>query len=95
MAKFQKGNPGGPGRPKGAKIVKTIKNYVRSNEIDVGAVWFESIMQINDAHKRSMALAEYYKHVGGLPPKEVSEEDDDEDDPQDSADVLSIVNDKK
>ena len=52
MARFQKGNPGGPGRPKGAKTVKTIKDYVRSNEIDVGKVWFESIMQIDDAHKR-------------------------------------------
>ena len=93
MARFQKGNPGGPGRPKGAKTVKTIKDYVRSNEIDVGKVWFESIMQIDDAHKRSMALAEYYKHVGGLPPKEVSE--DVEDEPQESADILSIVNDKK
>lgn len=93
MPKFQKGNPGGPGRPKTTKTIKTVKDFVRSNDIDVGKVWFETIMQIDDAAKRSTALAEYYRYVGGVPPKEAPEVEESE--PHESADILSIVNDKK
>ena len=92
MGKFL---PGNPGKPKGAKhkrkIIK-VEDFVRENNIDVPKIWWETIQAIQDPQKRADSLEKYYKFVG-LPPK--AEVDDVQDEPQDSADILSIVNDKK
>lgn len=91
MAKFQ---PGNPGRPKGIKNKKKIirvVDFVRENNIDVPKVWWESIQAIQDPQKKADSIEKYYKFVG-VPPRN---EEDEIEEAQDSADILSIVNDKK
>lgn len=91
MAKFQKGHPGGPGRPKNSenkKKIPKIEDFVRNNDIDVGRTWWETIQRITDDVKRAEAIKEFYKYVG-TPPKPEKESEESE---ESVADILTIVN---
>lgn len=70
MAKFQKGNPGGPGRPKGLiqtkKIVK-VAEFCAANNINIAKMWYDAILEIDKPVDKAAALAKYYQYVGGVP----------------------------